>query len=72
MIADLDADFAKWIVRDTLEQIDVTKRLIAEHPNDLQYCDNPKCIRDAFKAGKVASMIGIEVSSGWNFILSSP
>jgi membrane dipeptidase len=51
----------QWIVRDTLEQIDVTKRLIAEHPEDLQYCDNPKCIRDAFKAGKVASMIGIEV-----------
>jgi hypothetical protein len=35
--------------------------LIAEHPNDLRFCDNPKCIREGFRDGKVASMIGIEV-----------
>lgn len=56
-----NANVFKWIVRDTREQIDITKRLIAEHPEDLQYCDNLKCVREAFKAGKVASMIGIEV-----------
>ncbi|KAF2732611.1 hypothetical protein EJ04DRAFT_513769 [Polyplosphaeria fusca] len=49
-----------WVVRDTLEQIDVTKRFIAEHPKHLQYCDNAFCVRKAFKSGRIASMIGIE------------
>lgn len=48
------------VVRDTLEQIDVTKRFIAEHPNDLQFCDTPTCVPSAFKAGRIASMLGIE------------
>ncbi|EXM27383.1 hypothetical protein RAB80_013426 [Fusarium oxysporum f. sp. vasinfectum] len=49
-----------WIVRDTLEQIDVTRRFIREHPKDLEYCDTAACARKAFKAGRIASMIGIE------------
>ncbi|KAF2675773.1 hypothetical protein K458DRAFT_323692 [Lentithecium fluviatile CBS 122367] len=49
-----------WIIRDTLDQIDVTKRFIQEHPALLQFCETPACIRAAFKSGRIASMIGIE------------
>ncbi|KAJ4251496.1 hypothetical protein NW762_011483 [Fusarium torreyae] len=49
-----------WVVRDTLEQIDVTRRFVTEHPQHLQYCDTPACVRQAFKSGRIASMIGIE------------
>ncbi|KAI1653384.1 membrane dipeptidase-domain-containing protein [Daldinia decipiens] len=49
-----------WIVRDTLEQIDVTRRFIDEHPQDLQHCDTAACARKAFKSGRISSMIGIE------------
>ena len=49
-------------MRDTLEQIDVTKRFINEHPQDLQYCDTAACVRKAFKSGRISSMIGIEGS----------
>lgn len=47
-------------MRDTLEQIDVTKRFINEHPQDLQYCDTAACVRRAFRSGRISSMIGIE------------
>ncbi|KAH9885548.1 membrane dipeptidase-domain-containing protein [Xylariomycetidae sp. FL2044] len=49
-----------WIVRDTLEQIDVTRRFVDEHPQYLQYCDTAASARKAFKAGKISSMMGIE------------
>ncbi|KAI1469073.1 membrane dipeptidase-domain-containing protein [Daldinia caldariorum] len=49
-----------WIVRDTLEQIDVTRRFINEHHQSLQYCDTAACARKAFKSGRISSMIGIE------------
>ncbi|KAL0940400.1 microsomal dipeptidase [Colletotrichum truncatum] len=49
-----------WVVRDTLEQIDVTRRFIQEHPQHLQYCDTAACARKAFKTGRISSMIGIE------------
>ncbi|KAI4861916.1 membrane dipeptidase-domain-containing protein [Hypoxylon rubiginosum] len=49
-----------WIVRDTLEQIDVTRRFIDEHPQHLQYCDTAACARKAFQSGRISSMIGIE------------
>ncbi|KLJ05512.1 membrane dipeptidase [Blastomyces silverae] len=50
----------RWAVRDTLEQIDVAKRLVEEYSNDLQFCGTVACARQAFKAGKVASFMGIE------------
>ncbi|KAF3062033.1 hypothetical protein GL218_03502 [Daldinia childiae] len=49
-----------WIVRDTLEQIDVAKRFIAESPEVFTYCENPSCVRVAFRNGRIASMLGIE------------
>ena len=51
---------SQWAVRDTLEQIDVTKRFINEHPNDLQFCDTAACVTSAFRSGRIASMLGIE------------
>jgi membrane dipeptidase len=47
-------------VQATLEQIDVTKRLIARHPRDLAYCENSACVEKALKAGKIASLLGME------------
>ncbi|KAI2473611.1 membrane dipeptidase-domain-containing protein [Annulohypoxylon bovei var. microspora] len=49
-----------WIVRDTLEQIDVAKRFIAESPEVFTYCETPSCARASFKNGRIASMLGIE------------
>lgn len=46
-------------VRDTLEQIDVTKRMIA-HYDDLHYCEEADCVMKAFKRGKLPSMLGAE------------
>lgn len=46
-------------VRDTLEQIDVTRRLIAETP-EFEFCDTSRCAQAAFKAGKIPSMLGAE------------
>lgn len=46
-------------VRDTLEQVDVTRRFIQEI-EELQYCDTSACVTSAFKSGKVASMLGAE------------
>ncbi|KAI1207857.1 membrane dipeptidase-domain-containing protein [Annulohypoxylon truncatum] len=55
-------DDPSWTVRDTLEQIDITRRFINEHPQHLQYCDTAACARKAFNSGRIASMIGIEGS----------
>lgn len=48
-----------YSVRDTLEQVDVTRRFIQEL-DEFQYCDNAACVTSAFKSGKVASMLGAE------------
>lgn len=47
-------------VRATLEQIDVTKRLVARYPGDLQFAVSAADVERAMKAGKVASLIGME------------
>ncbi|KAK0387061.1 hypothetical protein NLU13_5374 [Sarocladium strictum] len=49
-----------WVVRDALEQIDVTRRFIEQHPKHLAYCHNAACVRKEFRAGRISSMIGIE------------
>lgn len=46
-------------VRDTLEQIDVTKRWIA-HYDELSYCETSACVETAFNRGKFPSMLGAE------------
>jgi len=47
-------------IRQTLEQIDIVSRLIDAYPNDLAWALTADDIVKAHKAGKVASLIGIE------------
>jgi membrane dipeptidase len=47
-------------VQATMEQIDLTKRLVARYPRDMQYCETAACAEAAMKAGKLASLIGME------------
>lgn len=47
-------------VQATLEQIDVMKRVIARHPADLQLCMDSACVEKAWKAKKIASLLGME------------
>ena len=50
----------KDAVERTIEQIDVIKRLVKRYPNDLMYITEADQIMEAFRAGKIASMIEIE------------
>lgn len=47
-------------VQATLEQIDVTRRLVARYPNDLQFALTAKDVEDSLKRGRIASLLGIE------------
>jgi membrane dipeptidase len=47
-------------VTQTLEQIDVLKRLVARYPNDLQLALTADDVERAMKAGRIASLIGME------------
>ena len=47
-------------VQQTLEQIDVTKRLVARYQNDLALAATSTELEKAMKAGKVAGMMGME------------
>lgn len=47
-------------VRQTVEQIDVMKRLIDKYPDQLAYADNADAIENAMANGKLASIIGME------------
>ena len=47
-------------VQATLEQIDLTRRLIARYPDQLQFCVDSACVEAAQKSGRIASLIGME------------
>ena len=47
-------------VRQTIEQIDVVKRLVAANPGQLQLATSSAEVERAWKAGKIASLIGME------------
>lgn len=47
-------------VQAVLEQIDLTRRLIAANPRDLQYAATADDVERAMRAGRVASLIGME------------
>jgi membrane dipeptidase len=47
-------------VQATLEQIDVTRRLVARYPADLQFATSAAEVERAMKAGRIASLIGME------------
>jgi membrane dipeptidase len=47
-------------VRQTIEQIDTIKRLVARYPGELQLATSAADVERAWKAGKIASLIGME------------
>ena len=47
-------------VQAVMEQIDVTRRLIAAYPADLQYAGDAAGVAAAWKAGRIASLLGME------------
>lgn len=47
-------------VQAVMEQIDVAKRLIAAYPNDLQLATSSAEVTQAMKAGRIASLLGME------------
>jgi membrane dipeptidase len=47
-------------VQATLEQIDVTRRLIARYPRELEFVTTAAEAERAMKAGRIASLIGME------------
>lgn len=47
-------------VQATLEQIDLTKRIVARYPADLQFAITADEVEKALKAGRIASLIGME------------
>jgi len=55
--AEIEGDRA---IRDTLEEIDIVKRFIAAYPRDLEQAYSADDVVRIHKAGRVASLIGIE------------
>src|SRR3954470_124117 len=55
--ADIHGDEA---IRDTIQQIDVVKRLVKAYPNDLALAGTADDVIRIHKSGRVASLIGIE------------
>jgi membrane dipeptidase len=47
-------------IRETIEQIDIVRRMIDAYPNDLELARTADDVLRIHKAGKVASMIGVE------------
>lgn len=47
-------------VRQTIEQIDVLKRLIDVYPDQMVYTESADAIENAMASGKIASIIGLE------------
>jgi membrane dipeptidase len=47
-------------VQQTIEQIDVTKRLIAQNPDTMRYALTADQVESAMREGKIASLLGME------------
>ncbi|KAL6245316.1 hypothetical protein RBB50_008091 [Rhinocladiella similis] len=58
----LDFDTPTSAVRDALEMVDLIQNMIDRHPEYLQYAHSSRDITEAFNAGKIASLIGMEGS----------
>ncbi|HUG04599.1 MAG TPA: dipeptidase [Steroidobacteraceae bacterium] len=53
-------ELREGMARTQLEQIDLMRRVIARYPEALQLASTAQDIRDAKKAGRIGSMLGIE------------
>ncbi|KAF9268765.1 hypothetical protein L218DRAFT_917800 [Marasmius fiardii PR-910] len=51
---------ATWRVRDTLEQIDISRLLIEKYPDTFKLALGTEDIESAIASGKIASLIGVE------------
>ncbi|KDR75299.1 hypothetical protein GALMADRAFT_69280 [Galerina marginata CBS 339.88] len=51
---------ATWQVRDTLEQIDVSKLLISKYPDTFALALTAEDVKNAIIGGKIASLLGVE------------
>ena len=47
-------------VKEFLEQIDVIKQIVRKYPETFQWADSVAGVRASFRAGKVASLVGVE------------
>lgn len=47
-------------VQQTIEQIDVTKRLIARNPQAMRYAETADQVESAMREGRIASLLGME------------
>ncbi|MGY6636638.1 MAG: dipeptidase [Erythrobacter sp.] len=47
-------------VQQTIEQIDVTKRLIARYPDEMAYAETAEQVEIAMAEGRIASLLGME------------
>ncbi|KAI9510913.1 membrane dipeptidase-domain-containing protein [Russula earlei] len=47
-------------VRDALEQIDISHQLIRKHSDTFQLALNARDVKDAFRRGKIAALLGLE------------
>ncbi|KAL0072756.1 hypothetical protein AAF712_000519 [Marasmius tenuissimus] len=59
---------ASWRVRDTLEQIDVSRLLIEKYPDTFRLALGTRDIESAIEDGKIASLIGVEGVLGRSLI----
>jgi membrane dipeptidase len=48
------------LARMQLEQIDLARRIVAAHADDLELCWSAEQVRAAFAAGRIASLLGME------------
>ena len=54
------AEIGSGYARIQLEQIDLARRVIAAYPDDLELCRTADGVERAFRAGRIASMLGME------------
>jgi membrane dipeptidase len=53
-------EMGQGYARAQLEQIDIALRVIEKYPDRLQLCGTALCVRQAFAAGRIGSLIGME------------
>jgi len=56
----IPSELAGGFARTQLEQIDLARRMIARYPESLQFASTVDDVRAAHRAGRIASMLGIE------------